>query len=87
MESDCLEVIEIMKDGGNSLGAAAAIYEECSFLCRSFAFVSFNHCPREANSVADALAKSVAGEHAIWHGDPPDFLRHVIINDVTLVNA
>ena len=87
VESDCLEVIQIMKDGGNSLGAAAAIYEECSFLCRSFTAVSFSHCPREANSAADSLAKFVEVEHATWHGDPPVFLRDVITNDVTIVNA
>jgi hypothetical protein len=28
VNSDCSEVIEVMQDGGNSLGPAAAIYEE-----------------------------------------------------------
>ena len=87
VESDCLEVIQIMQSRGNSLGAAAAIYEECSFLCRSFTVVSFIHCPREANSADDALAKFDEIDHAIWHGEPPGFLRDVLTNDVTIVNA
>jgi hypothetical protein len=36
VNSNCIEVIEIMNDGGNSLGPAAAIYEECNFLGRNF---------------------------------------------------
>jgi hypothetical protein len=32
INSDCMEVIETMRNGGNSVGVAAAIYEECSFL-------------------------------------------------------
>ena len=35
VEGDCMEVIEIIQNGGNSLGPAAAIYEECSFLARN----------------------------------------------------
>ncbi|XP_071680144.1 uncharacterized protein [Lolium perenne] len=53
INSDCIEVIETMNDGGNSLGPAAAIYEECNFLGRNFAVAKFAHCPREANVAAD----------------------------------
>jgi hypothetical protein len=38
---DCMNVIEIKQDGGNSLGAAATIYEERYFLCRGFSHVIF----------------------------------------------
>ena len=50
-----------MKAGGNSIGAAAAIYEECPFLCRGFSNVKFDHCPREANKVAHILASNFEG--------------------------
>lgn len=43
IEADCLEVIEIMNSGGNSLGPAASIYEECYFICRNFISISFHH--------------------------------------------
>jgi ribonuclease HI len=86
VNSDCSEVIEVMQAGGNSFGSAAAIYEECNFLCRSFAFVSFTHCPREANMAADMLASRVEGEMSIvWHEEPPDFLVSILANDVTIV--
>jgi hypothetical protein len=53
VNSDCSEVIDTMKDGGNSLGPAVAIYEECNFLSRKFVDVSFPHCPREVNASVD----------------------------------
>jgi hypothetical protein len=54
IEADYIDV-EIMNNGSNSLGTAVTI-KECSFLCRSFGFVSFCHFPREANIDADLLA-------------------------------
>ena len=53
IRADCMEVIETMQHGGNSLGPAAAIYEECSFLYRNFISVKFCHCPMVANMAAD----------------------------------
>lgn len=50
VNSDCWEVIAKMKDGGNSLGAAA-VYEECSFLARGFTRVIFYHSARGSNRV------------------------------------
>jgi hypothetical protein len=47
---------QMMMDGGNSVGAAAAIYEECTFLARGFAHVMFSHSHRESNRVAHTLA-------------------------------
>ena len=85
VESDCMEVVQIMQDDGNSLGPAAAIYEECSFLCRNFARVIFKHCPREANRAAHVLAKFNEVEHVIWHDDPPICVRHVIADDVSIM--
>jgi ribonuclease HI len=86
VESDCSEVVEVMQNGGNSLGAAAAIYEECTFLCRGFSRVSFAHCPREANRAAHELSKFNEVDHVVWHGDPPSYLRAVIANDITLIS-
>ena len=79
-----MEVIEIMQNGGNSLGPAAAIYEECSFLARNFISIIFSHCPREANMAADLLAtKSEPSRTIVWD-EAPDFLLHVLSNDVAL---
>ena len=35
VHSDCSEVIEVMRNGGNTFGPAAAIFEDCIFFCRS----------------------------------------------------
>jgi hypothetical protein len=50
-------LIDVMKESGNSLGPAAAIYEECPVLCRIFSQIVFYHCPREANMAAHLLAR------------------------------
>ena len=85
VEADCLEVIEIMLSGGNSLGPAAAIYEECTFLSSNFISIVFSHCPREANMAADLLAKnSEVSRTIVWKSEPPGFLVDVLTNDVSL---
>jgi hypothetical protein len=35
INSDCMEVVDTMLNGGNSIGSAATIYEQCSFLARN----------------------------------------------------
>ena len=78
-------MIEVMQSGGNSLGPAAAIYEECSFLARNFSFIVFNHCPREANMAADVLARNSETSRTIsWKPEPPGFLVDILSNDVSL---
>jgi hypothetical protein len=67
--------MEITMDGGDSMGAAATIYEECTFLCRNFTEVVFSHCPREANVAAHSVARFGVGlMQTVWHEEPPDFL-------------
>ncbi|KAE8801714.1 retrotransposon expressed [Hordeum vulgare] len=41
VKSDCMDVIDIMLNDGNSLGPTAAIYEECSFLAKNFSLIQF----------------------------------------------
>jgi hypothetical protein len=86
VNSDCMEVIDVMKDGGNSLGPAVAIYEECNFLSRNFSKVLFSHCPREANRVAHVLANHSEGPQSIvWIEEPPDYLFDVLADDVSMI--
>ena len=86
VNSDCVEVIDVMKEGGNSLGPAAAIYEECTLLCRNFTEVVFSHIPREANMAAHVLAsRSEGNQSTVWLDDPPDFLFHVLANDASVM--
>jgi hypothetical protein len=74
-----------MRNGGNTFGPTAAIFEDCIFFCREFTEVIFEHFPREANMAADPLASKADGPlPAIWKEDPPDFLVDVILNDVSV---
>ena len=57
MQSDCMEVVEIMKEGGFSANLAAAIYDECITLWSWFQEISIEHCSRDSNGVAHELAR------------------------------
>jgi hypothetical protein len=86
VNSDYLEVMEIMQNGGDSMGAPATIYEECTFLCRNFTEVVFYHCPRDSNVAAHSVARFGVGlMQTIWHEDPPDFLVSILANNVTII--
>jgi hypothetical protein len=65
VNSDYMDVITTMQDGGNSIGPAAAIYEESSFLARGFAHVIFSYSPRESNKVDHVLASKAEGPQSI----------------------
>ena len=71
INSNNLEVIETMNNGGRSAGGAAAVFMIANFLACDFAISRFEHCNRQANKVAN--------EHAIltrfssnvdWFKDP-----------------
>jgi hypothetical protein len=86
VNSDCIEVIEVMQNGPKFFLPAAAIYEECTSLCHNFVEVQFFYCPREANMAADSLAKHFDGPMSIiWHEESPEFLVSVLFNDVTIL--
>lgn len=87
LNSDCMEVVDIMKNGGNSIGPAAVICEECSFLAQNFSRILFDHCPRESNSVAHLLACNAEGPMSVvWQEDPPNFIYSALANDVSLLD-
>jgi hypothetical protein len=85
VNSDCMNVIEVMQQEGNSIGPVAAIYEECAFLSRGFAHVIYSYSPRDSNCVAHCLASRAEGSQSVvWHEDPPDFIVGLLANDVNL---
>jgi hypothetical protein len=61
VNSYCMDVIEAMRYGGNSLGQVATIYVEYSFLCYNFLEVCFKHCSRESNEASDSALKKLGG--------------------------
>ena len=44
INSDNLEVIDTMQDGGHSAGAGAAIFDDCFYYACNFVITRFEHC-------------------------------------------
>ena len=59
IQSDCLEVVETMKQDGISATAILNRYDECSQLWQDYVSISIEHCNREANKVAHEVARLV----------------------------
>ena len=57
IQSNCMEVVETMKDGGFSGTFAAVVYAECATVWSGFQEISIEHCSRDANQAAHELAK------------------------------
>jgi ribonuclease HI len=76
VQSDCMEVVEIMRNGGFTANLAAAIYDECNIVWGRFQEISIEHSSREANQVARELARQAmfTKENCIWDDDPPSFI-------------
>jgi hypothetical protein len=56
IQSDYLEVVETMKQGGFSATAGAPIYDKCKILWYDFSLISIKHCNRDINRVAHNVA-------------------------------
>jgi len=88
IQSDSLEVVETMQQGGVSATVSAPIYDECGFLWQDFVDIHLDHCNREANFVAHELAR-VAMQSKLscnWVDEPPSFILAALVNDVTIAN-
>ncbi|GJN14286.1 hypothetical protein PR202_gb01089 [Eleusine coracana subsp. coracana] len=57
LQTDCMAVVETIKEEGFSAIAAATIYEECFIVWRYMMEATIEHCHREAN---EGLANDVA---------------------------
>ena len=85
VESDCLEVINTMQNGGSTTSGAAAIYSDCLVLVIGYTSITFVHCPREANSVSHDLARLARPSPSLWGEEPPDFIVKGLVDDVTII--
>ena len=52
-----MKVVHTTNDGGQSAGAAAAIFDDCFHYACDFVTARFEHYNREANKVAHELAR------------------------------
>ena len=86
IESDSTMALEAVSDPNAYMGPAVPIIAECSLTTMQFAHISFVHCSREANSVADALAKHCISfkKSEVWE-NIPDFILHLFVNDLAII--
>jgi ribonuclease HI len=87
IQTDCAQVVETMKDGGFSATSSAAIYDDCSILWSGFGKVAIEFCNREANLVANELARVSfsSGRSCTWVDEPPSFILSKLVSDVTIL--
>ncbi|KAI5022276.1 hypothetical protein ZWY2020_059006 [Hordeum vulgare] len=84
--SDNMEVIETMKEGGRSAGAAAAIFDDYFHFACDFVASRFEHCNRESNKVAHEFARLAKFSRASdWFDEPPDEVVLILLNDVLII--
>lgn len=86
VQSDCMEVVEIMENEGFTANSAAAIYDECNIVWSGFQETSIEHLSREANQVAHELARQamITKENCILDDNTPSFIVQLLSNDVTI---
>jgi hypothetical protein len=88
VQSDCMEVVQMMDNGGFSVTLAAALYDECNIIWSGFQDISIEHCSREVNQVAQNLAKRAMQlkQTCTYVDEPPSFILDLLTNDVTILN-
>ncbi|KAI4980504.1 hypothetical protein ZWY2020_020989 [Hordeum vulgare] len=87
INSNNLEVIETMKDGGRSAGAAAAIFDDCFHYACDFVATRFEQCNKEANKVAHELARLARfSQSSNWFEEPPIEIVTLLINNVLIIS-
>ena len=86
VQTDCMEVVETMKQQGMSATASGPIYEECVQGWQDFGSISIDHVHREANTVAHEIAREAMASKLScnWVDEPPSFILEGLVNDVTI---
>ncbi|XBI35119.1 hypothetical protein VPH35_120849 [Triticum aestivum] len=77
INSDNLEVIETMQDGGQSTSAAAAIFDDCFHYACDFIVTRFEHCNREANRISST---------SDWFEEPINEIVLFLTNDLLVIS-
>ena len=73
VNSDNMEVIDIMKNGGQSAGAAAAGFDDCYHFACDFPISRFEHCNIVANKVTHERARLARFQLPVdWFEEPLD---------------
>ncbi|KAL2934062.1 Acrosin-binding protein [Bienertia sinuspersici] len=83
IESDCLKVIQAVKQKKKESTAFGSIICDILHLVKSCSFVEFCHVKREANQVAHNLARvsSSYDEMYVWMEEAPSSIMHYVMAD------
>uniref|UniRef100_A0A452XBN6 RNase H type-1 domain-containing protein n=1 Tax=Aegilops tauschii subsp. strangulata TaxID=200361 RepID=A0A452XBN6_AEGTS len=86
INSDNMEVIDTMKNGGQSAGAVAAVFDDCYFMACDFPLTSFEFCNKEMNKVAHELARLAKYSMTRdWIEEPMENIVPLLTDDVTII--
>jgi len=81
IQSDCMELVETMKDRGFSANSVASIYDECIIIWSGFQKISIEQCSRDANCVGHELARRArkTNKDCMWDDESPSFINKFIV--------
>jgi ribonuclease HI len=86
IESDCYAVVKALLSNDQDRSKWCAVLEEAKACTRSFAACRVLHVRREANRVADALARLARTSGDFFFGEvPPAHVRELVNNDCKLM--
>ncbi|XBI93212.1 hypothetical protein VPH35_030109 [Triticum aestivum] len=88
INSDNMEVIKTMNNGGRSSSTTAAVFDDCYFLTCDFPITKFEHCTPSVRKylVAHELAKVARCSSSLnWFEEPLSEIVPLLINDVFVV--
>ncbi|XBI09353.1 hypothetical protein VPH35_136925 [Triticum aestivum] len=86
INSDNSDVIQAMQDGGLFAGPTTVVIDDCYHMSHDLVQARFEHCHREANSVAHELARLArfSSPPSTWFDEAPSALAPFIVKDTLL---
>ena len=86
IESESMVAVETINNPKAYFGLDVSIFE-CSQLAMDFTSVSYVHFSRDANHVADSLARHSFSLNSsqFWDSDTLDFILQKIVNDMAII--
>lgn len=87
INSDFLEVVRTLQDGGVSTSPTSTVYLDCYNFARSFTHVIIERCTRDSNGVAHLLVSHrEQSDPLVWINNPSDFIVASFVDNVTIIH-
>ena len=82
-----MHALEAISDPATYMGVDVPVVMECSILAMEFTSVSYDFCNREANMLANGLAKHCLSSRISesWESSVPDFVLQLYVNDLAII--